>query len=100
MMACQTGHSSVIEKIAIIMPAKPIMDPTERSNSPAIIKQTSANRDNHELGGNHRPVENALRIEHPAIAGERLRKARTRSLSRRFRPVPDGSVLCAGRMFA
>jgi hypothetical protein len=38
-IACQTGQPSVTEKIAIIMPAKPIMEPTDRSNSPAIIKR-------------------------------------------------------------
>ena len=37
-IACQTGQPSVTEKIAIIMPEKPIIEPTERSNSPAIIK--------------------------------------------------------------
>ena len=38
-IACQTGQPSVIEKIAIIMPAKPIIEPTDRSNSPAIISR-------------------------------------------------------------
>ena len=38
-IASQTGHPSVTEKIAIIMPAKPIIDPTDRSNSPAIIRR-------------------------------------------------------------
>ena len=38
-IATQTGHPSVTEKIAIIIPAKPIIDPTDRSNSPAIIKR-------------------------------------------------------------
>jgi hypothetical protein len=38
-IACQTGQPSVTEKIAIIMPAKPIIEPTDRSNSPAIIKR-------------------------------------------------------------
>ena len=36
-IANQTGQPKVTESSAIDMPAKPIMDPTERSNSPAII---------------------------------------------------------------
>jgi hypothetical protein len=56
-IACQTGQPSVTEKIAIIMPAKPIIEPTDRSNSPAIIKQAGADGDDHELGRDDRPVE-------------------------------------------
>ena len=39
MMAIQIGQPSVTPKIAIIMSEKPIIEPTERSNSPAIIKR-------------------------------------------------------------
>ena len=38
MIAIQAGNPSLTIKIAIIIPAKPIMEPTERSNSPEIIK--------------------------------------------------------------
>jgi len=33
------GQPSVMAKTAIVMPAKPIIDPTDRSNSPAIISR-------------------------------------------------------------
>jgi hypothetical protein len=36
-IAIQTGHCSVTARMAIDMPAKPIIEPTDRSNSPAII---------------------------------------------------------------
>ena len=39
MIASQTGQPNVTLKIAIIIPANPIMEPTERSNSPAIINR-------------------------------------------------------------
>ena len=39
MIASQTGQPSVMLKIAIIIPANPIIEPTERSNSPAIINR-------------------------------------------------------------
>ena len=39
MIESQTGQPSVTEKIAISIPEKPIIEPTERSNSPAIIKR-------------------------------------------------------------
>ena len=38
-IAIQIGHSRTTPNTAIIMPAKPIIDPTERSNSPAIISK-------------------------------------------------------------
>jgi hypothetical protein len=41
----QIGHPQKTEGMAISIPAKPIMEPTERSNSPAIIsKATGAAR--------------------------------------------------------
>ena len=39
MIAAHTGQPNVVEKIAIIMPANPIMEPTDKSNSPAIINR-------------------------------------------------------------
>ena len=38
-IASQTGQPMVTEKMAMIMPAKPIIEPTDRSNSPAIINR-------------------------------------------------------------
>lgn len=38
-MATHMGQPNVTPKMAIIIPAKPIMEPTDRSNSPAIINR-------------------------------------------------------------
>ena len=38
-IANHTGQPSVMLKIAMIIPANPIIEPTERSNSPAIINR-------------------------------------------------------------
>ena len=39
MMLSQTGQPQLTEVMAMTMPAKPIIEPTERSNSPAIINR-------------------------------------------------------------
>ena len=38
-MLSHTGQPQLTEVMAMIMPAKPIIEPTERSNSPAIINR-------------------------------------------------------------
>ena len=38
-MLSQTGQPHTTEVTAITIPAKPIIDPTDRSNSPAIINR-------------------------------------------------------------
>jgi hypothetical protein len=53
------------------MPEKPIIEPIDRSNSPAIIKQACTDRDDAEIRGDLRPVHHAVEIEHARIAGRK-----------------------------
>jgi hypothetical protein len=72
-IACQTGQPSVIEKMAIIMPAKPIIEPTERSNSPAIISRQAPTA----MIMNWAETTDQLRtpwVEHAAVAGKDCEK--------------------------
>ena len=41
-MASQIGRPQIVEPIPIMIPAKPTSEPTERSNSPAIISRATA----------------------------------------------------------
>ena len=62
------GTWKVIVGRAIIMPEKPIIEPSERSNSPPIIKQRGADGDDHQVTADRRPVQDAIGREHPCAA--------------------------------
>ena len=62
--------AQVTPKIAIIMPAKPIIEPTDRSNSPAIINRQAPTAMIMNCAETMRPVHHALAAEHAAVGGE------------------------------
>ena len=76
--------------IATIIPAKPIIEPIDRSNSPAIISRHAPTASMPEVGGDLRPVHDAVEVEHARAAraeaehGEHQHRARDRG---EFRPV-------------
>ena len=53
------------------MPAKPIIEPTDRSNSPAIISSATGSGEDAELRRHFEEVDDALGAEQAAVAGGR-----------------------------
>ena len=93
-----SGSTSV--GIATIMPAKPIMEPIDRSNSPAIISRHAPTASRPEIGGHLRPVHHAVEVEHARVAGAQSRTRGTPARCRRSRRIPGGSADAEPRFLA
>jgi hypothetical protein len=84
------------EKMAIIMPAKPIIEPTERSNSPAIISMQAPTAMIMNWAETTDQLMMPLGVEHAAVAGEDCEEHEHATVPR-CRPVRGGSGLCGTR---
>jgi hypothetical protein len=73
-IAIQTGQPSVTAEDGDHMPAKPIIEPTDRSNSPAIISMQAPTAMIMNCARDGGPVQMPLRVEHAAVAGEDAKK--------------------------
>ena len=71
----QTGQPRIDQKMAIIMPEKPIIEPTDKVELARDHQQAGADRDNHELGRDDwLQFMMPWRIEHAAVEAAKSRK--------------------------
>jgi hypothetical protein len=79
-MASHKGQPQTIVGIAMAIPAKPIMEPTERSNSPAIISRATGAARMPSCAETSRKLMIPLALNKPLPPAVTAKKAKTRTV--------------------